>query len=657
MHCREDVCVTVHGRFVRGKLELNISQNSLEKLDQEQLTMSQNYDKSQLESLLDDRELMEEVRGQFAESEIPSVSAERAAVRRELGTRDDRVREMAYQEAIILAFGRPSILVKDNSFEEPKSTTWKTRLRPVRLKLETVIPRVGRVELFHHEDYEWVGTAWVIDERTLVTNRHVADIFARKNHAGVISFRSNSSGQQIEASMDFREEHNVRKEEVVGIERVTFIADSTAPDVAFMRVSRNDADTLPDPIPLADESAEKDQLIGVIGYPAWDGRRNDIMEMQRIFGGVFNVKRLAPGYVTGSGNGRLTHDCSTLGGNSGSPIINCETGEAIGLHYSGRFHVANRGVDVSVVKNLLRRTQASVNSGGFAAEDDDVEEARTVDFYDGREGYREDFFGDSHKLFVPLPKLTAAQQSDAAKIEGQRRESSYILDYTHFSCVINGKRKLPFFTAVNIDGASLFSPRRRRTRWQIDPRIPRDEQAGNELYRHNKLDRGHMVRRLDPVWGPRDEAMQAEEDTFHYSNAAPQHERLNQRDWVGLEEYLLDALGDENLKASVFTGPLFSECDREYRGVQIPEAFWKVVALLAEDDNVRVTAYLLGQANFLPDIEFAFGDYKTYQTSVAKIEELTDLDFGDLKQLDPRDGTESISEFELMDDPAAALGI
>lgn len=617
--------------------------------------MPQDYEKSQIESLYDDRELLDELRERFSENEIPSFSAESATLRRDLGTRSAQVREMAHQEAIILAFGRPSILIKENSFEEPESVTWKKRLKPVRANLEKIIPRIGRVELFHHEDYEWVGTAWVIDDRTLVTNRHVANIFSHKNQAGVISFRNNSSGQQVEASIDFREEHDVQIEEVVNIEQVTFIADSIAPDVAFMRVSKSDADKLSDPIQLASHSTINGQMISVIGYPAWDGRRNDVSEMQRIFGGVFNVKRLAPGYVTGTGNGLVTHDCSTLGGNSGSPIINPESGEAVGLHFSGRFHVANRGVDVSVVKNLLRRTQASLRSGELAG--DDEVERRTVNFYHGREGYREDFFGDTSELFVPMPQLTTAQQIDAAKIEGERRDNAYILDYTHFSCVISGKRKLPFFTAVNIDGKNFTPIRRRRTRWQIDPRIPRDQQAGNELYRHNKLDRGHMVRRLDPVWGQEDEAKQAEEDTFHYTNAAPQHERLNQRDWVRLEEYLLDALDENGLKASVFTGPVFYECDSEYRGVQIPEAFWKVVALLSEDEEISVTAYLLGQTRFLPDIEFAFGDFKTYQTSVSKIEELTELDFGDLKLYDPRDGTESLSEFELMSDPAAALGI
>ena len=58
---------------------------------------------------------------------------------------------------------------------------------------------------------------------------------------------------------------------------------------------------------------------------------------------------------------------------------------------------------------------------------------------------------------------------------------------------------------------------------------------------------------------------------------------------------------------------------------------------MAKDDGaLSATAYLLSQESMLQDLEgFSFGAYKTFQITVRKVEELTGLDFGDLKDADP----------------------
>ncbi|HZC01570.1 MAG TPA: DNA/RNA non-specific endonuclease [Gammaproteobacteria bacterium] len=47
-------------------------------------------------------------------------------------------------------------------------------------------------------------------------------------------------------------------------------------------------------------------------------------------------------------------------------------------------------------------------------------------------------------------------------------------------------------------------------------------QTGNQLYQGNDLDRGHLVRRLDPAWGTLIQAKRAELDTFFSSDARSQ---------------------------------------------------------------------------------------------------------------------------------------
>ena len=71
--------------------------------------------------------------------------------------------------------------------------------------------------------------------------------------------------------------------------------------------------------------------IFVVGYPAFDGRNPSDVQ-QNLFDGHFGVKRLQPGQLQGgmktSSFAKMvpaaTHDCSTLGGNSGSAVIDLE---------------------------------------------------------------------------------------------------------------------------------------------------------------------------------------------------------------------------------------------------------------------------------------------------------------------------------------------
>ena len=50
--------------------------------------------------------------------------------------------------------------------------------------------------------------------------------------------------------------------------------------------------------------------------------------------------------------------------------------------------------------------------------------------------------------------------------------------------------------------------------------------------------------------------------------------------WLGLESYLQDNAADYGRRLVVFTGPIFSDTDPIYRGVQIPLKFFKVAAFM-----------------------------------------------------------------------------
>lgn len=162
-----------------------------------------------------------------------------------------------------------------------------------------------------------------------------------------------------------------------------------------------------------------------------------------------------------------------------------------------------------------------------------------------------------------------------------------VLPSTHFTVQLDPVRRLAAATAVNIDGARHLSLPRVDT-WVFDARVPESEQTGPHVYDHNDLDRGHLVRRQDPVWGEPDEAKRANVETFTFANAAPQASAFNQGKelWVGLEDHVLTYAQTWRQRVSVFTGPVLLDSDPVYRGCGIPRQFWKVAvwAVDAQDE-------------------------------------------------------------------------
>jgi endonuclease G len=537
-------------------------------------------------------------------------------------------------EAIVFRIGRPvlKIMNDDYSTDELETDTWKARLQKYRKSLKSAIPSVGRIEL-ENSFFSWVGTGWLVAEDIIVTNRHVAKEFAREKD-GKFIFRQGLFGN-MEALIDFREEYKGHESAEYGIKGILHIEDDNGPDLAFLAIEWGNGGSQTERTVISlGEALKKDQYIAIIGYPAKDTRTKISAEMDAIFGNVYDIKRLAPGQIMGvdESHGVFIHSCTTLGGNSGSVVIDMESGKAVGLHFGGTEEVANYAVPAPLVKERLETLKAKRTSipglTPFAGEE--VEEVPKLEDMLNRSGFDPDFLEKT----VPLPGLSSALHQQTTNVVG--RDDS-LLQYIHYSVLMHASRRLAIYAACNIDGANWRRVLRGRDRWYFDPRIERDFQLGNELYAGNKLDRGHLVRRLDPAWGETLEAAElAAQDTFFYTNCAPQHKQLNQRLWLDLEDYILGNADVYDLKISVFNGPVFRPCDRMYRGVRIPEDFWKVVAMVRSDTGeLSVTAYVLSQMDFMDDLEFAFGPHKTYQVPVAQIEQLTGLDFGDLKNSDP----------------------
>jgi hypothetical protein len=243
--------------------------------------------------------------------------------------------------AIVQQEGRPAIVVRDGDFGDPPAL-W-SHLDGRRERIREVIARAGRVEVDGHPDHAWVGTASLVAPATVMTNRHVAATFCRRGRRRSWTFHPGMTSR-----IDFLREQD--STDALQFEITEAIGVHEDHDLALLRIESASRDGRPLPEPLSVAASAPPSLLGrevyLIGYPMSDPTRNEPEAIARIFRDVFDVKRLQPGRTVGYSTARsaLEHDCSTLGGNSGSPLVDLETNLVIGLHFGGTYEVGNYAV-------------------------------------------------------------------------------------------------------------------------------------------------------------------------------------------------------------------------------------------------------------------------------------------------------------------------
>lgn len=378
-------------------------------------------------------------------------------------------------------------------------------------------------------------------------------------------------------------------------------------------------------------------------------------------------------------------------------------------------------IEVSVQIPALGRSTAPSSATGAAAAI--IEKARPesqpASRYRGRSGYKRGFIDG---FDVPLPKLDPLLLADAAPNKAaEAGDHPHELKYHHFSVVMNRRRRLAFFTACNIDGASAKAVNRQTKKvtpltpdsaglereslsdaegdvWLEEPRLEAEDYTGEDFYERQKIpgfpnpqskgriarmfQKGHLVRRLDPCWGEDDVALEAEQDSFHWTNCSPQVGFFNQGTadrsmsgtgggalWRAVENYVLRNAVAEKQRVTSFTGPVFTDADREYRGVKVPARFFKItvwaeggalkaIAMIADQSRVmdvwpeslQESAEAVTEAEAYMDIdELKLVD--DFLSTVAAVEQATGLDFGEaVRAADVRAG-----EVELRAESAKAL--
>lgn len=260
---------------------------------------------------------------------------------------------------------RPVLFVRDNKFDASEVTTLGPEaedlvkgLNAAVEKLAPLLPLVGRIDVVNFPGNEFVGTGWFVAEDVVVTNRHVASLVAKWD-GRQFAFTRGIAGRTVESSLCNAHEFDdpdPSADRVFKITKVLYIEPESGPnDIAFVRVARRVNAAMPRFIPIASADVGNDVPVCVIGYPARATRRviPDQALMEQLYRGKYDVKRAAPGLGMGTRRGLTEHDCTTLGGNSGSLVVNLQ-GQAVGLHFAGLYQEANYAVRATTLAAYIR---------------------------------------------------------------------------------------------------------------------------------------------------------------------------------------------------------------------------------------------------------------------------------------------------------------
>jgi hypothetical protein len=126
-------------------------------------------------------------------------------------------------------------------------------------------------------------------------------------------------------------------------------------DLALLEVGQWDAH----PLRFGAEMPEKDAQVAAIGYPSDKSHAPEYA--LELFQDELGVQRISPGEVFWRSRAGFRHDCTTLAGSSGSPIVSLATGKVVGVHAEGMYLDYNRAVvgfrAHRFVEELLNRSQ------------------------------------------------------------------------------------------------------------------------------------------------------------------------------------------------------------------------------------------------------------------------------------------------------------
>jgi hypothetical protein len=259
--------------------------------------------------------------------------------------------EIASLEAIIEVTGRPALRYSNGIVQTPSSLLgenehWNVLILTSRNKINRASASVGQIALINNMGYaQPIGTGWRTGADMIATNRHVVELFVSNFAQPRSSWKLDSVKKPF---VDFAVTDNAATAQRFDIAEIFYVAKEDEIDLAFLKLR-----PISSPLPAAlvadwnidspgrfisDEHGTVNRFEGreiyVVGHP-YRKMRSELVTT--VFGVADGTKRWSPGLVKAIDDRTyvLEHDCSTLGGNSGSCVFTADENRVIGIHVGG----------------------------------------------------------------------------------------------------------------------------------------------------------------------------------------------------------------------------------------------------------------------------------------------------------------------------------
>ena len=208
---------------------------------------------------------------------------------------------------------------------------------------------------------------------------------------------------------------------------------------------------------------------------------------------------------------------------------------------------------------------------------------------------------------------------------------SYVYEgktYRNYTVLYDGNRHCPLWVAqVMHAGAYPNNKVGRNESWVYDPGIPDSwQQKGLQNASAVGFSRGHFCASSD-----RQTCVDANRETFYYSNQAPQwQEKFNGSGgaWYNLEQDIPEPTGRDTLyvvQGVLFEGTIQTLPSTDNKDVSIPSHFYKLLMKCSFNTSGAMTA-ANGVAYLFTNEEHA-GGYSSFATTIREIEDRTGIDF------------------------------